>query len=226
MHTILKQLKNKIIVSCQPNEGGPQDDTKIIISMAKTAILGGCGGVRIEGAKNIREVKKNISLPVIGIIKNDLKDYNVRITTLLSDVEKIIKSGADIIAYDATNRKRPFSSKEIVSKIKNSNRLAMADCSNLDDAKNAISEGADIIGTTLAGYVGKKVKDTDKPDLNLVKQFKKLNSFVMAEGRYNSPDLAKKAILAGADAVTIGSAITRIDNITSWFVKEIKNKKA
>ena len=58
MHTILKQLKNKIIVSCQPNEGGPQDDTKIIISMDKTAILGGCGGVRIEGAKNICEVKK------------------------------------------------------------------------------------------------------------------------------------------------------------------------
>ena len=70
MNSILKQLKNKIIVSCQPNEGGPQDDAQIIISMAKTAILGGCGGVRIEGAKNIREVKKNISLPVIGIIKN------------------------------------------------------------------------------------------------------------------------------------------------------------
>ena len=98
----------------------------------------------------------------------------------------------------------------------------MADCSNLHDAKNAILEGADIIGTTLSGYVGKNVKDTDKPDLNLVKQFKKLNSFVMAEGRYNSPDLAKKAILAGADAVTVGSAITRIDNITNWFVKEIK----
>ena len=144
----------------------------------------------------------------------------------LHPAAKIIKSGADIIAYDATKRKRPFSTIEIVSKIKKSSRLAMADCSNLDDAKNAILEGADIIGTTLAGYVGKKVKDTDKPDLNLVKQFKKLNSFVMAEGRYNSPDLAKKAILAGADAVTIGSAITRIDNITSWFVKEIKNKKA
>ena len=46
--------------------GGPQDNTKIIISMAKTAILGGCAGVRIEGAKNIREVKK-ISLPVIEL---------------------------------------------------------------------------------------------------------------------------------------------------------------
>ena len=39
MHTILKQLKNKIIVSCQPNEGGPQDDTKIIISITGREIF-------------------------------------------------------------------------------------------------------------------------------------------------------------------------------------------
>ena len=220
---ILKKLKNKIIVSCQPNEGGPQDKTSIVVSMAKAAIIGGCGGVRIEGEKNIRAVKKNISLPIIGIIKNDLDNFKVRITPLLKDVDKIINSGADIIAYDATNRKRPFPTKEIILKIKKANRLAMADCSNLDDAKNAILEGADIIGTTLAGYVGKQVKDTDKPNIKLVKEFKKLNCFVMAEGRYNSPDLARKAILAGADAVTIGSAITRIDNITNWFVKKIKN---
>ena len=220
---ILKKLKNKIIVSCQPNEGGPQDKTSIVVSMAEAAIIGGCGGVRIEGEKNIRAVKKNISLPIIGIIKNDLDHYKVRITPLLKDVDKIINSGAEIIAYDATNRKRPFPTKEIILKIKKANRLAMADCSNLDDAKNAILEGADIIGTTLAGYVGKQVKDTDKPNIKLVKEFKKLNCFVMAEGRYNTPELAKQAIQAGADAVTIGSAITRIDNITSWFVKKIKN---
>ena len=222
---ILKKLKNKIIVSCQPNEGGPQDKTSIVVSMAKAAIIGGCGGVRIEGEKNIRAVKKNISLPIIGIIKNDLDNFKVRITPLLKDVDKIINSGADIIAYDATNRKRPFPTKEIILKIKKANRLAMADCSNLDDAKNAISEGADIIGTTLTGYVGKQVKDTDKPNIKLVKEFKKLNCFVMAEGRYNTPELAKQAIQAGADAVTIGSAITRIDNITSWFVKKIKKLK-
>ena len=220
---ILKKLKNKIIVSCQPNEGGPQDKTSIVVSMAEAAIIGGCGGVRIEGEKNIRAVKKNISLPIIGIIKNDLDNYKVRITPLLKDVDQIINSGADIIAYDSTNRKRPFPTKEIILKIKKANRLAMADCSNLDDAKNAILEGADIIGTTLAGYVGKQVKDTDKPNIKLVKEFKKLNCFVMAEGRYNTPELAKQAIQAGADAVTIGSAITRIDNITSWFVKKIKN---
>ena len=219
---ILKKLKNKIIVSCQPNEGGPQDKTSIVVSMAEAAIIGGCSGVRIEGEKNIRAVKKNISLPIIGIIKNDLDNFKVKITPLLKDVDKIINSGAEIIAYDATNRKRPFPTKEIILKIKKANRLAMADCSNLDDAKNAILEGADIIGTTLAGYVGKQVKDTDKPNIKLIKEFKKLNCFVMAEGRYNTPELAKQAIQAGADAVTIGSAITRIDNITSWFVKKIK----
>ena len=212
---ILEKIKNKIIVSCQPNEKGPQDKTNIIVSMAKTAILGGCGGVRVEGSRNIYEVKKNITIPIIGIIKRDLPKYEVRITPLLTDVDKIISSGADIIAYDATIRRRPFPTKEIVLKIKNANRLAMADCANLDDAKIAINEGADIIGTTLSGYIGKIAKDTDKPNINLIRQFKKLNSFVMAEGRYNTPDLARKAILEGADAVTIGSAITRIDNITS-----------
>lgn len=220
-NNILKRIKNKIIVSCQPNERGPQDKTNIIVSMAKTAILGGCGGVRVEGEKNIYEVKKNISIPIIGIIKRDIPKYEVRITPLLTDVDKIISSGADIIAYDATIRRRPFPTKEIVLKIKNANRLAMADCANLNDAKIAINEGADIIGTTLSGYIGKIAKDTDKPNINLIRQFKKLNSFVMAEGRYNTPDLARKAILEGADAVTIGSAITRIDNITSWFVREI-----
>ena len=218
---ILEKIKNKIIVSCQPNEKGPQDKTNIIVSMAKTATLGGCGGVRVEGSRNIYEVKKNITIPIIGIIKRDLPKYEVRITPLLTDVDKIISSGADIIAYDATIRRRPFPTKEIVLKIKNANRLAMADCANLNDAKIAINEGADIIGTTLSGYIGKIAKDTDKPNINLIRQFKKLNSFVMAEGRYNTPDLARKAILEGADAVTIGSAITRIDNITSWFVREI-----
>ena len=98
----------------------------------------------------------------------------------------------------------------------------MADCSNLNDAKNALDEGVDIISTTLSGYTGIPVKDTYKPDINLIRKFKKLDCFVMAEGRYNSPLLAKKAILAGADAVTIGSAITRIDNITKWYVENVK----
>ena len=219
---IFQKLRNAIVVSCQPIEGGPQDNIKTIVSMALAAEIGGCGGLRIEGANNIRAVRKVTKLPIIGIIKNDLSNYSIRITPLIKDVEKISKSGADIIAYDATNRKRPCSTLKIVNKIKESNCIAMADCSNLEDAVNAIKEGAEIISSTLSGYVGKKLKNTDKPDFHLLKKYKKLNSFTMAEGRFNSPDLAKKAIRYGADSVTVGSAITRIENITKWFAKAVK----
>jgi N-acylglucosamine-6-phosphate 2-epimerase len=219
---ILKKLKNTIVVSCQPIEGGPQDNVKTIVSMALAAEIGGCGGLRIEGAKNIYAVRKVTKLPIIGIIKNILVDYSVRITPLIKDVEKIAKNGADIIAYDATQRNRPYPTKEIVNKIKGSKCIAMADCSNLKDAVIAIKEGADIISSTLSGYVGRKFKDTDKPDLHLIKKYKKLNCFIMAEGRFNTPELAKKAIEYGADAVTVGSAITRIENITNWYATVVK----
>jgi N-acylglucosamine-6-phosphate 2-epimerase len=47
----------------------------------------------------------------------------------------------------------------------------------------------------------------------------------MAEGRFNSPDLARDAIAAGADCVTVGSAITRIEHITSWFADAVMNTR-
>ena len=39
----------------------------------------------------------------------------------------------------------------------------------------------------------------------------------MAEGRYNTPELAAKAIEHGAVAVTVGSALTRLEVVTGWF---------
>jgi N-acylglucosamine-6-phosphate 2-epimerase len=57
--------------------------------------------------------------------------------------------------------------------------------------------------------------------LHLVATFRELNAFVMAEGRFNSPELARDAMTAGADCVTVGSAITRIENITTWFADAV-----
>ena len=61
------------------------------------------------------------------------------------------------------------------------------------------------------------------PDFELVEQFLKLDSFVVAEGRYNIPDLAAKEIRIGTDAVAVGSDITRVENITPWFTSAIVN---
>ncbi|OBU22117.1 hypothetical protein AYY21_02470 [Photobacterium aquimaris] len=75
--------------------------------------------------------------------------------------------------------------------------------------------GADIIGSTLSGYTGGDVPT--EPDLALVMAFHQRGYFVMAEGRYNSPLLAAQAITAGANCVTVSSAITRIEHICQWF---------
>ena len=55
------------------------------------------------------------------------------------------------------------------------------------------------------------------PDLELVRVFRALGGFVMAEGRYNTPELAASALAAGADCVTVGSALTRLEHVTGWF---------
>jgi len=45
----------------------------------------------------------------------------------------------------------------------------------------------------------------------------------VAEGRNNTPDLAKTAIEIGADFVTVGSALTRLEHIVSWFSSAVNS---
>ena len=222
-HPILNILNGKLVVSCQPVEKGPMDHLEIVKSMALAAEAGGAGGLRVEGIANVKAIRHLTELPIIGIIKRNLNEYNVRITPLIEDVENLSNFGADIIAYDATNLPRPFSTQSLIKKIKEKKILAMADCANLEDGKKALSEGADILGTTLSGYAYQKAKSLAPPDLNLVKQFSELKTFTMAEGRYHSPKLAKNAIKVGANSVTVGSAITRIEYITNWFKEALES---
>ncbi|EAB2413313.1 N-acetylmannosamine-6-phosphate 2-epimerase, partial [Salmonella enterica] len=80
--------------------------------------------------------------------------------------------------------------------------------------------GADIIGTTMSGYT---TPDTpEEPDLPLVKALHDAGCRVIAEGRYNSPALAAEAIRYGAWAVTVGSAITRLEHICGWYNDALK----
>ncbi len=221
-HPILNMLNGKLVVSCQPVEKGPMDHPEIVKSMALAAEEGGAAGLRIEGFANVKTIRNLTKLPIIGIIKRNLDGYNIQITPLIEDVENLSNCGADIIAYDATKLSRPIPTQSLIKKIKEKKILAMADCANLEDGKKAISEGAEILGTTLSGYAYQKVKNIAPPDLTLVKEFSALKIFTMAEGRYNSPELAKNAMKAGANSVTVGSAITRIEHITNWFKKAIE----
>lgn len=220
--SVLETLRGGLVVSCQPVDDGPLDHPEIVAAMAAAAVAGGADGLRIEGVANLKAARAVVLVPIIAILKRDLDDSPVRITPYLADVQALADAGADIIAYDATDRRRPVTTQAILDAIHRGGALAMADCSSLEDGQRAMAQGAAILGTTLSGYTDETAGRTDGVDFDLIRAFKGQGAFVMAEGRVNTPQLAGEAIAAGADAVTAGTALTRLEHVTGWFHDAIK----
>lgn len=209
-----------LIVSCQPVVGGPMDRLDMIVGFALAAEAGGAAGLRIEGVANVRGVRAMTRLPIIGIVKRAEPGTPVIITSRPEDVHALAEAGADIIAFDATDRTRPASTMELLAAVRRAGRQSMADCASFADARAAAAAGVDVIGTTLSGYTGGPVPKG--PDLDLVRQSATLGLPVFAEGRYHTVEDVKAARLAGADAVVVGSAITRPEHITGWFADAVR----
>ncbi|MGB3255652.1 N-acetylmannosamine-6-phosphate 2-epimerase [Buttiauxella gaviniae] len=209
-----------LIVSCQPVPGSPMDRPDIVAAMAQAAVSAGAVAIRIEGIANLEAVRPLISVPIIGIMKRDLEDSAVRITPFLHDVDALAKAGADIIAFDATFRPRPVAIDELIARIHHHGLLAMADSSTVEEGLNCKQKGVEFIGTTMSGYTTSVTPEG--PDLMMVSELSAAGCRVIAEGRYNSTELASQAINHGAWAVTVGSAITRIEHICQWFSDAVK----
>lgn len=217
---MLDRLRGKLVVSCQPVTGGPLDRPDIVAAFALAALAGGAAGLRVEGVPNIRAVRAATSAPVIGLIKRDLEGSEVRITPFLEDLDAVAEAGADIIAVDATNRPRPVPVSRLARRIHDLGRIAMADCATAEDARAARALDMEVIGSTLSGYTGGPVPE--EPDLALVGTLRTLGGFVVAEGRLNRPEDAARARALGADAVVVGSAITRPEIVTGWFARAVE----
>lgn len=193
------------------------DRPEIVAALAMAALAGGAVGLRIEGVENLRAVRRLTTVPIIGLIKRDIPGSDVRITPLLEDVAALAAAGADLIAFDATDRDRPVSRAALVAAIHAAGRIAMADCAMPEDGLAAHALGAAVLGSTMSGYTGGPVPD--EPDLHLVTMLRRTGAFVVAEGRYHNAAQAARALTAGADAVVAGSAITRTEHVTAWFVE-------
>lgn len=219
-HPGLDALRGGLVVSCQPVIGGPMDSPEVVAAMARAALAGGAAGLRIEGIANLRAVRAVTDRPVIGLIKRAVPGSDIYITPTQADVAALVAEGADIVAFDATLRPRPVAVADLARAAHAAGALAMADCATVADAGAAIAAGADAVGSTLAGYTGGPVPEL--PDLDLIAAMARLGAPVLAEGRYRTPEQARAAIRAGADAVVVGSAITRIEHITGWFADALR----
>ena len=227
MNKTLENIKGKLIVSCQALEDEPLHSSFIMGRMAYAAYVGGAGGIRANTVEDIKEIKKNVSLPIIGIIKKVYDNCNVYITPTIKEVEALVNEGVQIIAIDATKRERPDKKdlKDFINEVRKKypNQLIMADISSVDEALYAEEIGFDMVGTTLVGYT--EYTKNFKALEELEKVIKTVKIPVIAEGNIDTPLKAKNALELGAFAVVVGGAITRPQQITKKFVDEMEKIK-
>ncbi len=228
----LEKLKGGMIVSCQSEGDDPfNSDPEYMALFARAAEMGGAIGIRTQGIEKLKAIKRSVKLPVIGLLKSQFPDGTVCITGTFNEVEQLIHAGSDIIAIDGTFREREgLSGPEFIKEVKKRyGCLVLADIATFEEAKACEKAGADCISTTLNGYTPDTLQFHDGPNYDVLKDcIQGLSVPVFAEGRYNTPLEAGKAMELGAFAVISGTAITRPRVITQWFVNEIKkinNKK-
>ncbi|WP_214703184.1 MULTISPECIES: N-acetylmannosamine-6-phosphate 2-epimerase [unclassified Exiguobacterium] len=216
-------LPTGLIVSCQALENEPLHSEFIMGRMAIAAVQGGAKGIRANSAKDIQEIKKQVAVPIIGIVKRDYEDSDVFITATMKEVEELIEVGVDVIALDATQRLRPngVTLQELVHAIRSiyPKQAIMADCATLNDCIEADRLGFDYISTTLHGYT----KETNgsllyHDDFKFLKDvLDHVSRPVIAEGNILTPEMAKRCMNLGTYAVVVGGAITRPHQITARF---------
>lgn len=221
---ILDSMKGGLVVSCQVQHDDPVYSMDFVVKMAIAAQWGGAVGIRANSPDQIREIRKNVTLPIIGLYKIWHEDTDVFITPTLEAAKRVWEAGADIIALDCTEQithegKPAYELLPIVKK-EIPEAIIFADVSNYEEAKRAVEMGADIVGPTLYGYT-EETKHIEQPDL---REFARMcrdfgdRVCMMMEGHVYTPEDAMKCIYLGAHSVVVGSAITRPHLITKRFV--------
>lgn len=225
----MEDLKGELIVSCQALPQEPLHSSYIMSRMALAAKEGGAKGIRANTKEDIKEIRKLVDLPVIGIVKRDYPDSEVYITPTMKEVHELMEVEPEIIALDATNAKRPggITLEKFVQMIKAEypEQLLMADCSTVEEAKYADEIGFDFIGTTMVGYTkqsqGEKIEEDDFKILREI--LKSVKHPVIAEGNIDTPEKAKRVKELGVFSIVVGSIITRPQLITKSFVEALQD---
>lgn len=221
---MLESIKGKLVISCQALPEEPLHSSFIMGRMALAAQQAGASGIRAQGVEDIIEIMNVVDLPVIGIIKRNYDDSDVYITPTKKEVDELLQTNCQMIALDATDRRRPGDEKlqDLVDLIHQHGRLAMADCSTLEEALMAQEIGFDCVSSTLAGYTPYS-KLVDGPNFELLSQMiEKCTVPVIAEGKINTPQELKAVMDLNVHSAVVGGAITRPQQIAKRFIEAIQ----
>lgn len=210
-------MNRGLIVSCQALPEEPLHSSFIMGRMALAAKEGGAVGIRANSVEDILEIKKRVDLPIIGIIKKIYEEGKPYITPTFAEVDALVRTGVDVIAVDATTDQDVNFLYRLHEKYPD--QKFMADISTEEEGLRADAIGFDFVGLTLLGYTPQS-KGLDK-FMVLRSLIEKCSHPVIAEGNFNTPKLAARAIESGAYAVVVGTAITRPQCITRGFAEAV-----
>lgn len=223
-----QMIEKHLVVSCQALEDEPLHSSFIMGRMARAAKEGGAFGIRANTVEDIQEIRKNVDLPIIGIIKAVYPDSDVYITPTMKEMDALMEVKPDIIATDATKRVRP-DGRDLAAffrevKEKYPEQKFMADCSTVEEALYADEIGFDFIGVTMVGYTPYSANDKiDADDFKIIRDIlAKVKHPVVAEGNIDTPAKAKRVLELGCYSVVVGGAITRPQLITRKFTDAIR----
>ncbi|MBB3018003.1 putative N-acetylmannosamine-6-phosphate epimerase [Microvirga lupini] len=217
--------KGALVISCQARADNPLHGPVYMAAMARAAEQGGARGIRANGADDIVAIRAVTTLPIIGIAKVWDERFPVYITPGFAQADEIARAGADIIGLDATPRPRDGEAVEhLIGRIRSELGCEVfADIATLEEGRAAHAAGASYVATTLSGYTEETVsRKTEGPDLELLSALvAQVPVPIVAEGRFDTPELVAEAFRRGAHAVVVGTAITNPREITRKFVRAI-----
>ncbi|MCF0110671.1 MAG: putative N-acetylmannosamine-6-phosphate 2-epimerase [Erysipelotrichaceae bacterium] len=238
---MINHLEHAVVISCYAGNDYPGDINAemahpIAMAYVANSVCAAGADVIRTNLVNVREIKKMVTVPVIGIqkIPHPTVAGDFRITPTMREVDLLVEAGADGIAIDGTFRPRydELTFEQFVHSIKEKypDLTLIADISTLEEGMAAWEAGVDYVGTTLSGYTSYSKNPivfgtipTPEPDYELIEDLRNNGvTGIIAEGRFHTGEEVARGFEAGANAVVVGTSVTSPKKILGTLLYDMK----